>query len=102
MKKLAIGTKYINNQFGAEITVIQLLGNDSSENYVKFKFENISTGNYKVRYSDKVADGIYFYQFFEYSCSSEKFLLILQTLKSTYETYKSEYQKLINSFSIGC
>jgi hypothetical protein len=102
MKKMVIGTKYINNQYGAEITVIQLPGNDSSENYINYKLENISSGNYKVRYSDKVADGIYYYQFFEYSCSGEKFLLILQTLKSTYETYRSEYQNLINSFSMGC
>lgn len=102
MKKLVTGTKYINNQFGAEITVIQLPDNDSSENYIDYNLENVSTGNYKVRFSEKISDGIYYYQFFEYSCISEKFLLILKTLKSTYETYRIEYQNLINSFSMGC
>lgn len=102
MKKLVTGTKYINNQFGAEITVIQLPENDSSENYINYMLVNVSRGNYKVRYSEKIEDGIYYNQFFEYSCDSEKFLLILQTLKSTYETYRSEYQNLINSFSMGC
>ncbi|HSD64705.1 MAG TPA: hypothetical protein VLB50_12955 [Ignavibacteriaceae bacterium] len=102
MKKLVTGTKYINNQFGAEITVIQLPDNDSSENYIDYNLENVSTGNYKVRFSEKILDGIYYYQFFEYSCTNEKFLLILKTLKSTYETYRFEYQNLINSFSMGC
>jgi len=102
LKKLMTGIKYINNKFGAEITVVQLPANDSSENYINYPLINVSSGNYRVRFTEKISEGIYFYQFFEYSCKSEKFLLILQTLKSTYETYISDYQNLINSFSMGC
>ncbi len=102
LKRIMPGTKFINNHYGAEISVIQLPGKDSSENYIAYPLENISSGNYRVRFSEKISDGKYFYQFFEYSCNSEKFLLILQTLKSTYETYKSDYQNLINSFSMEC
>lgn len=96
------GTKYINNHYGAEISVIKIPANDSSESLINYPLENISSGNYRVRFSDKISAGKYFYQFFEYSCRSEKFLLILQTIKTTYDLYKSDYQNLINSFSMEC
>ncbi len=96
------GTKFINNHYGAEISVIQIPAEDSSESYIRYPLENISSGNYRVRFSDKTSGGKYYYQFFEYSCGNEKFLLILQTLKTTYEEYKSDYQNLINSFSMEC
>jgi hypothetical protein len=102
MKKILTGTKYINYHYGAEISVVQLPENDSSENYINYHLVNVAAGNYTVRFSDKVSNGLYFYQFFEYSCQREKFLLILQTLRSTYETYKADYQDLINSFSMEC
>ncbi len=96
------GTKFINNHYGAEISVIQIPAEDSSESYIRYPLENISSGNYRVRFSDKTSGGKYYYQFFEYSCGKEKFLLILQTLKTTYDEYKSDYQNLINSFSMEC
>ena len=96
------GIKYINNHYGAEISVIQLPPDDSAESYISYPLENISSGNYRVRFSEKVSGGKYFYQFFEYSCGTEKFLLILQTLKTTYDLYKDDYQNLINSFSMEC
>jgi hypothetical protein len=102
LKNPTPGTKYINNHYGAEISVIKIPGDDSSESFINYPLENISSGNYRVRFSDKISAGKYFYQFFEYSCRSEKFLLILQTLKTTYDLYKSDYQNLINSFSMEC
>ena len=96
------GTKFINNHYGAEISVIQIPPNDSAESYISYPLENVSAGNYRVRFSEKVSGGKYFYQFFEYSCGKEKFLLILQTLKTTYDQYKDDYQNLINSFSMDC
>lgn len=96
------GTRFINNQYGAEISVIQLPADDSAESFITYPLENISTGNYRVRFSEKISGTKYFYRFFEYSCGSEKFLLILQTLKKTYDLYKSDYQMLINSFSMNC
>jgi len=96
------GTKFINNHYGAEISVIQIPAEDSSESYIRYPLDNISSGNYRVRFSDKTSGGKYYYQFFEYSCGNEKFLLILQTLKTTYDEYKSDYQNLINSFSMEC
>lgn len=102
LKKPMLGTKYINNHYGAEISVINIPANDSAENFVNYPLENVSSGNYRVRFSDKISAGKFYYQFFEYSCGTEKFLLVLQTLKSTYDNYKSDYQNLINSFSMDC
>ncbi len=102
LKRPEPGVKYINNHYGAEISVIQLPPDDSAESYISYPLENISAGNYRVRFSEKVSGGKYFYQFFEYSCGKEKFLLILQTLKTTYDLYKDDYQNLINSFSMEC
>ncbi len=102
LNKPITGTRFINNHYGAEISVVQIPRNDSSESYIRYPFENISTGNYRVRFSEKISGAKYYYQFFEYSCANEKFLLILQTLKTTYDLYKSDYQLLINSFSMDC
>ncbi len=102
LKRPEQGTKYINNHYGAEISVIQIAPNDSAESYISYPLENVSAGNYRVRFTEKVSGGKYFYQFFEYSCGTEKFLLILQTLKTTYDFYKDDYQNLINSFSMEC
>ncbi len=102
LKQPKAGTKFINNHYGSEISVIQIPSVDSAESYISYPLENISAGNYKVRFSEKISSGKYFYQFFEYSCGTEKFLLILQTLKTTYDLYKDDYQNLINSFSMDC
>ena len=102
LKKPMEGTRFINNHYGAEISVIRIPENDSAESFIKYPFENVSSGNYIVRFTDKITGGKYFYQFFEYSCGSEKFLLILQTLKTTYDLYKNDYQNLVNSFSMDC
>ncbi len=102
LKRPELGTKYINNHYGAEISVIQIPPDDSAESLISFHLENTSAGNYRVRFSEKEEKGRYYYQFFEYSCEKEKFLLILQTLKTTYDEYKNDYQNLINSFSMDC
>lgn len=102
LNKPMTGTKFINNHYGADISVIKIPEYDSSETYISYPLANVSAGNYRVRFSEKISGGKYFYQFFEYSCGSEKFLLILKTLKTTYDLYKSDYQTLINSFSMDC
>ncbi len=102
LRKPMDGTKFINNHYGAEISIIRIPQNSSTENLIKYPLGNVSSGNYTVRFSEKISGGKYFYQFFEYSCENEKYLLILQTLKTTYDTYKPDYQNLINSFSMEC
>ena len=102
LNKPMTGTKFINNHYGADISVIKIPEYDSSETYISYPLENVSAGNYRVRFSEKISNGKFFYQFFEYSCGSEKYLLIMKTLKTTYDLYRSDYQTLINSFSMDC
>lgn len=96
------GTKYINDVIGAHISVIALPEGDSSENYVDYKLTNSSAGKYKVRYSEKIVSKKDFAQFFEYTCGTKKYLLILTASRYTYDKYKDDFNNIINSFSINC
>jgi hypothetical protein len=96
------GTKYINDIIGSYISVIALPEGDSSENYIDYKLTNSSAGKYRVRYSEKIDFKKDFTQFFEYSCGTKKYLLILTASKYTYDKYKDDLNNIINSFSINC
>jgi uncharacterized protein YceK len=96
------GTKYINELIGAHISVVALPAGDSSENFIAYKLTNSAAGKYKVRYSEKVVSKKDYVQFFEYSCGTKKYLLILTVSKYTYEKFKTDYDNIINSFSINC
>jgi hypothetical protein len=94
--------KYINRSLGSEIFIIDISGNDSSENYIDTKLGSVAEGNYKVRYSDKVKAGKNFIQYFEYSCGDKKFLLVFKASRFTYNNNKKNYEYIINSFNIDC
>ena len=96
------GTKYINDVIGSHISVIALPEGDSSENYIDYKLTNSSAGKYRVRYSEKIDSKKDFAQFFEYSCGTKKYLLILTAPKYSYDKYKDDFNNIINSFSINC
>lgn len=96
------GTKYINDVIGAKISVIALPAMDSSENYIEYELSKSTAGKYKVRYSEKIVVKSEFVQFFEYTCGSKKYLLILTASKYTYDQFKNDFNDIINSFSINC
>lgn len=96
------GTRYINEVLGASISVIMIPPQDSAEMYINYKLGKATVGKYRVRYSDRIATRKEFVQFFEYSCGTKKFILILRASKFTYEKHKDNYQTIINSFSIDC
>ncbi len=102
LKNATAGTKYVNDEIGSSISVIMIPPEDSAEMYVNYKLNFETNGKYKVRYSDKIPMRKDFVQFFEFSCSSSKFLLILTASKYTYDTYKQIFQSIINSFTIDC
>ncbi|MCL5029244.1 MAG: hypothetical protein M1480_09530 [Bacteroidetes bacterium] len=102
LKKEIVGTKYLNEQIGASISVIMIPPDDSAEMYVKYNLKFQTSGKYKVRYSDKIPMRKDFVQFFEFSCNDNKYILILTASKYTYETYKDIFQSIINSFTIDC
>lgn len=96
------GSKSVNEIIGAYICIIALPEGDSAENFINYTFTNSADGKYKVKYSDKIEMQKDFVQFFEYSCGTKKYLLILSTSKYTYENFKAEFNNIINSFSINC
>jgi len=96
------GSKYINEIIGAYICIIALPEGDSAENFTNYTFTNSANGKYKVKYSDKIVIQKDFVQFFEYSCGTKKYLLILTASKYTYDNFKTELNDIINSFSINC
>lgn len=100
-KKLK-GTRYINEELGASISVIFIPPQDSAEMYLKYRLKNISKGKYRVRYSDRITVKKNFVQFFEYSCGMKKYILILSASRFTYKKDKKNYQTIINSFTIDC
>ncbi len=102
LKEETKGTKYLNDQIGASISVMTIPLKDSAEMYVNYRLNLSTTGKYKVRFSDKIQMRKDFVQFFEFSCGTNKFILILKASKYTYETYKDIYQSIINSFTIDC
>ncbi len=102
LSKKIIGTKYINNLIGSEITVVMIPPQDSAEQYIGSKLIHSSGGKYLVRYSDKIPIQQDFVQYFEYSCQNKKYLMIISASKNTYDKYKSLFQNIINSFSIEC
>jgi len=97
-----VGTKFINNLLGSQITVIKIPPQDSSEQYINYKLDHVKEGKLLVRYSDRIFLGKESLQFFEYSCKTKKYLLIFEASKYTYDKYKNLYDNIINSFFIVC
>ncbi len=102
LKDATAGTKYMNDQIGSSISVIMIPPEDSAEMYINYKLNNQTNGKYKVRFSDKIPMRKDFVQFFEFSCGSSKYILILTASKYTYDEYKQIFQSIINSFTIDC
>ncbi len=102
VKKDFKGTRYVNDIIGANISVILIPPEDSTEMFENYPLKNISKGKYLVRYSDKIKSRKDFIQYFELSCGAKKYILILRASKYTYGEFKSMYQDIINSFSIDC
>ncbi len=96
------GTRYINEVIGASISVIMIPSGDSAEIYTDYKLPNVKEGKYRVRYSDKILLRKDFLQYFEYSCGTKKYMVILRASKYTYDEYKTIYENIINSFTIDC
>jgi len=96
------GVRYINEKIGATITVIQLPEGSTASQFVKYKFGNPTKGEYRVRSTKIIEQGKNYVQFFEHSCTSKTFLLLLQTPKYTYNEYKHIYDEITTSFFIEC
>ncbi len=102
LRRKLTGTKFVNNSLGSYLSIVKLPFQDSAESIIDYKLTNNAVGNYTVRYSDKIEGKKYYLQFFEYSCGGNKFLMIFEASKFTYEQYKNIYETIINSFQMDC
>ena len=104
LKKRLKGDKYLNNLIGASISVIPLYENESAEMYINYdrKLRKKKDGSILVRYSSTKISGRSLIQYYEFSCDSKKYLLILSCSKYTFKKYQKLYSKIINSFHINC
>jgi hypothetical protein len=96
------GDKFYHPLMGTNLFIAQVPEKDSAEAYINAKLSNITQGKYKVRFSGKIEKGKFYIQYFEFSCSKKKFLMIFEASKFTYDKYKIIYQDIINSFVIEC
>lgn len=95
------GNRYENSFLGAKIFVINL-NNKPAETFFTQTFSNVNGSKAKIRYTDKFESKKYYLQLFEYSCLKNKYVLIFEASKYTYEQHKKEYEDIINSFSMDC
>jgi len=93
-------TKYYHPESGASLSIAPIPLSDSAEIYVKTRLNNITSGKNKLRFSDKVEKGKYFFKYFEVSSDESKYLIILEASKYTYDKYKVMYENIINSAGI--
>lgn len=95
------GTRYENTFLGARIFIINL-NHNPAETYFTQVFSNETGSKAKIRYTEKYESKKYYLQLFEFSCASNRYILIFEASKFTYDQYKKEYEDIINSFSMDC
>ncbi len=96
------GFLYLNEAQGTSISVIELFYGESSEGLINYPLAQELKKVYTVRFTDKILVQRNFIRFFEISCSTRKFLVILNAPRLSYDAHMNEYQDMINSFTIDC
>jgi hypothetical protein len=102
LKKYLTGSKFVNDKLGSNIFVFKIPFMKDTEDYIKVKLENVVNGKYTVRYSKEYSEDNYIRKYFEYSCNTQKYLLLLSAAKETFPENKQEYYEIINTFYIDC
>ncbi|MFO7524838.1 MAG: hypothetical protein R6W68_05255 [Ignavibacteriaceae bacterium] len=96
------GSKFRNEKLGVSISILKLPADNPAGNYLEYELTNSDTYSHPIRYSDKMESGRLLIQFYEYTCGTIKFLLILEAPKYTYEHNSEIYENILNSFKINC
>lgn len=96
------GSKFRNEKLGVSISILKLPADNPAGNYLEYELTNSDTYSHPIRYSDVMESGRLLIQFYEYTCSTIKFLLILEAPKNTYEHNSEIYENILKSFKINC
>jgi hypothetical protein len=102
LKEKLTGTRFLSNSLDASISVYELPAGRNGEYFSKYEFEKTEEGPYEVRFTRLRRQGDSFFQIYEYSCSSKKFLLIFECPRNTHEKNRNYYDSVIKSFLIEC
>ncbi len=102
LNKPFAGYSYINESLGATLSVIKLPTGSFSEQFLDVKFGDASRGNYIIRSTEMFERGRKYFQYVEHNCKGQRYLLIFEAPKHTYEESKVVYDTIIYSFRIDC
>ncbi len=102
LKKPFAGYSYINESLGATLSVIKLPGGSFAEQFLDVKFGEVTGDNYKIRTTEIFEKGRKYFQYAEHTCKEQRYLLIFEAPKHTFEESKVVYTAIINSFRIDC
>lgn len=102
LKKELTGSKFVNDRLGSDIYVFPIPFNRMAEEFISVQLDNSVNGNYQVRYSEGYKISGHIQKYFEYSCRTKKFVLILSAAAGTYPDHLNEYNEIINTFYINC
>ncbi len=102
LKRKLTGTRFINENLGAQVTVFKLPAGKTAERYVRYKFGKPTQGDYKVRSTELIESGKNYIRFIEHSCGGKNFILMIEAPKNTYKANEKIYDDIETSFFIEC
>lgn len=96
------GSLFRNENLGANISVSKIPEDQQAEYYIEYELKNTDEFSHPVKYSDIHESGRSYIIFYEFTCGNDKYLLILDAPKFTYDKYREEYLQIIKSFKAEC
>lgn len=102
VKEEFIGYKYLNEKLGASISLIKMPDNKQADLFLEHQLIKKDTFEHPIRFIDLIEYGRLYVNFYEFSCNSKKFLLILEAPKFTYQSNLDLYMNIIKKFKINC
>ena len=99
------GTRFLNSVLGATISIIRIDNSEEISDYTKYPFVN-ETNNplangLKIKSTNRMIYGKSFFQLFEYIGNDQKFLLIINGSKYTFDKYEKLYNDILYSFKFN-
>lgn len=96
------GNMYVHPTLGASISIAKIDFTHSAEDYCDFSFNIERSGNYIIRDSGIIQKNISVVRIIEHTCNQNKFLIILECSKNSYQNNEREINNIIDSFSVKC
>ncbi len=93
---------YVHPTLGASISIAKIDFTHSAEDYCDFSFNIERSGNYIIRDSGIIQKNISVVRIIEHTCNQNKFLIILECSKNSYQNNEREINNIIDSFSVKC